>query len=58
MHYEELQLADTSFKTHEQLQTFKQQDSQSLYGKHLLLTAEKYLKRCQRTFNKNIDSGN
>ena len=28
MHYEELQIADTSFKTHEQLQIFEQPDSQ------------------------------
>ena len=28
MHYEKLQIADTSFKTHEQLQIFKQPDSQ------------------------------
>ena len=27
MHYEQLQTADTSFKTHEQLQMFKQPDS-------------------------------
>ena len=30
MHYEELQIADTSFKTHEQLQIFEQSDSQLL----------------------------
>ena len=34
MHYEELQLADTSFKTHERLQIFKQPDSQLLYKKN------------------------
>ena len=28
MHYEELQIADTSFNTHEQLQIFEQPDSQ------------------------------
>ena len=28
MHYEKLQIADTSFKTHEQLQIFEQPDSQ------------------------------
>ena len=41
MHYEELQLADTSFKTHEQLQIFEQPDIQLLYEQHLLLTMEK-----------------
>ena len=40
MHYETLQIADTSFKTHEQLQIFKQPDSQLLYEQHLLLTVE------------------
>ena len=44
MYYEELQLADTSFKTHEKLQIFKQPDSQLIYGKHLLLTAKNILK--------------
>ena len=41
MHYEELQLADTSFKTHGQLQIFKQPDSRLFYEQHLLLTVEK-----------------
>ena len=41
MRYEELQLADTSFKTHEQLQIFEQPDSQLFYEQHLLLTVEK-----------------
>ena len=40
MHYEELQLADTSFKAHEQLPIFKQPDSQLSYEQHLLLTVE------------------
>ena len=46
MHYKELQLADTPFKTHEQLQIFKQPDIQLLYKKthHLLLTVENILK--------------
>ena len=44
MHYEELQIADTSFKTHEQLQIFKQPDSQLLYEQHLLLTVESITK--------------
>ena len=57
MYYEKLQIADNSFKTHEQLQIFKQPDSQLLYGKHLLLTVEKYPERYRRTFNKNIGSG-
>ena len=40
MHYEKLQIADTSFKTHEQLQIFKQPDSQSFYEQHLLIIVE------------------
>ena len=40
MHYEELQLADTSFKTHEQLHIFKQLDSRLFLEQHLLLTVE------------------
>ena len=40
MHYEDLQIADTSFKTHEQLQIFKQLDSQLFYEQHLLLIVE------------------
>ena len=52
MHYEELQIADTSFKTHEQLQIFKQPDSRLFYEQHLLLTMEdipkKILKNTQQ----------
>ena len=44
MHYEELQIADTSFKTHEKLQIFKQPDSQLLYEPHLLLRVENITK--------------
>ena len=44
MHNEELQIADTSFKTREQLQIFKQPDSQLLYEPHLLLRAENITK--------------
>ena len=40
MHYEKLKIADTSFKTHEQLQIFKQPDSQLFYEQHSLLTVE------------------
>ena len=40
MHKEELQIAVTTFKTHEELEIFKQPDSQFLYGQHLLLTVE------------------
>ena len=40
MHYEQLQTADTSFKTHEQLQIYKQPDSRLFYEQHLLLTVE------------------
>ena len=48
MHYEELQLADTSFKTHEQLHIFKQPDSQLFYEQHLLLTVENITKCTER----------
>ena len=44
MYYEKLQVADTYFKTHEQLQIFKQPDSQSFYEQHLLLTVENITK--------------
>ena len=44
MHYEELQIADTSFKKHERLQIFEQPDSQLFYEQHLLLTVEKHPK--------------
>ena len=44
MHNEESQIADTSFKTHEQLQIFKQPDSRSFYEQHLLLTVENITK--------------
>ena len=40
MHYEELQIADTSLKTHERLQVFKQSDSRLFYEQHLLLAVE------------------
>ena len=40
MHYEQLQTVDTSFKTHEQLQIFKQPDSRLFHEQHLLLTVE------------------
>ena len=41
MSYEELQLDDTFFKTHKQLQIFEQPDSRLFYEQHLLLTVEK-----------------
>ena len=44
MHYQKLQLVDTSFKTHEQLQIFKQPYSQLFYEQHLLLTVENITK--------------
>ena len=44
MHYAELQIVDTSFKTHEQLKIFKQPDSRSFYEKHLLLIVENITK--------------
>ena len=51
MHNDKLQIADTSFKTHEQLQIFKQPDSRLFYEQHLLLTVEdipKILKNTQQ----------
>ena len=48
MHYEELQIAGTSFKTHEQLQIFKQPDNQLLYEQHLLLRVENITKIIER----------
>ena len=40
MHNEELQIADTYFKKHEQLQIFEQPVSQLFYEQHSLLTVE------------------
>ena len=57
MHYEELQIADTSFKTHELLKIFKQPDSQFFYEQHLLLTVENITKYTEEHFDKNIGSG-
>ena len=48
MHYEELQLADTSFKTHEQLQIFEQPVSQLFYEQHSLLTVENITKYTEK----------
>ena len=48
MHYEELQIADTSFKTHEHLQIFKQPDSQLFYEQHLLLSVENITKYTEK----------
>ena len=56
MHYEELQIADTSFKTHAQVQIFKQPDSQLFYEQHSLLTVENITKYTEEHFNKNIGS--
>ena len=44
MHYEKLQIADTSFKTHEQLKMFQQPDKQFFYEQHLLLAVEHIIK--------------
>ena len=48
MRYEGLQIADTSFKTHGQLQIFKQPASQLLYEPHLLLRVENITKITER----------
>ena len=58
MHYEELQIADTSFKTHAQVQIFKQPDSQLLYEQHSLLTVENITKYTEEHSNRNIGSRN
>ena len=50
MHYEQLQIVDTSFKTHEQLQIFEQPDSQlSMNNLHYSQwkTLQNILKRIQ-----------
>ena len=44
MHYEKLEIADTSFKTHEQLKIFEQPDSQLFYEQHSLLIVENITK--------------
>ena len=48
MHYEELQIADISFKTREHLQIFKQPGSQLFYEQHLLLTVDNITKYTER----------
>ena len=40
MHNEKLQIADTSFKTHERLHIFEQPVSQLFYEQYSLLTVE------------------
>ena len=40
MHNEKLQIADISFRTHEQFQIFEQLVSQLFYEQHSLLTVE------------------
>ena len=44
MHNEKLQIADTSFKTHEQLHIFEQPVSQLFYEQLSLLTVENITK--------------
>ena len=56
MHNEKLQIADTSFKTHEQLQIFEQPVSQFFYEQHSSLTVENITKYTEKAFNKNIGS--
>ena len=51
MHYEKLQIDDTSFKIHEQLQIFKQPDSQLFYEQHSLLTVENIIKYTEEHLN-------
>ena len=44
MHNEKLQIADTSFKTHEQFQIFEQLVIQLFYEQHSILTVENITK--------------
>ena len=51
MHYEELQIADTSFKTHEQFWIFKQPDNRLFYENIYYSqwkTSQKILKNTQQ----------
>ena len=52
MHYEELQIADTSFKTHEQLHIFEQLVSQLFYEQHSLLTVENITKSTEKNLTR------
>ena len=56
MHNEKLQIADTSFRTHEQFQIFEQPVSQLFYEQHSLLTVENITKYIEEHLNKNIGS--
>ena len=49
MHYERLQIADTSFNTHEQLKIFQQPDSQ-LSMQTVITHSGKHHKMHRRTF--------
>ena len=48
MHNEKLQIADTYFKTHEQLQIFSQPVSQLFYEQHSLLTVENIIEYIEK----------
>ena len=48
MHNEKLQIDDTSFKTHEQLQIFEQPISQLFYEQHSLFTVENITKYTEK----------
>ena len=48
MHNEKLQIADTSFKTHEQLQIFEQPVSQLFYEQHSLLIVDNITKYTEK----------
>ena len=58
MHYEKLEIADTSFKTHEQLKIYEQPDSQLFYEQHSLLIVENITKYTEEHSNRNIGSRN
>ena len=48
MHNEKLQIADASFKTHEQLHIFEQPVSQLFYEQHSLLIVENITKYTEK----------
>ena len=58
MHYERLQIADTSFNTHEQLKIFQQPESQLSINNLHYSQWKKHHKYTEKHSNKNIGSGN
>ena len=58
MHYERLQIADTSFNTHEQLKIFQQPDSQLSINSPHCSQWKRYDKYTEKHSNNNIGSDN